>query len=162
MQFYNLSAKQVMACEAITDILKIFADTEIGGQYEINHQAICDYLDSLKFVHDYFECETKEDVYTTFTQDIYDGLPVWRFLILPEWTKNIVEKSFQDDCKHDFNELAKKYKCLTCKYHSVKQTSIGTMAECTYNNNKHGKTNLSKNTRASFEPKTECENYKVK
>lgn len=160
MQFYQLQPKQVMVCEAITDILKIFADNEIGGQYEINHDELCKYLDSLKYVTDYWDCETKEDVYNRFTEDIYAGLPVWRFLKLPEWTQTMVEKSFRSSCQKDFEELSKVYKCLTCKYHKVHKYDIGVRAECLYDKKPHsGRTDLSQVSHTPFEPKEQCDHY---
>ena len=35
-----MNAKQLMICAAIIEILQIFADTEIGGQYEIDYDKI--------------------------------------------------------------------------------------------------------------------------
>ena len=119
MNFGNITAKQLMACSAIIEILQIFADSEIGGQYEINYEAVANYIDSIKFSADYFECQTKEEIYERFTEDIYAGLPVWRWLKLSEWTMNMVERTFEDECQAEYRELCKKYKCLTCKYHKV-------------------------------------------
>jgi len=91
----NIQPKQLITCSAIIDILRIFADTEIGGQYEIDFEAVCNYLDSMRFGVDYFNCSTAEEIYERFTEDIYNGLPVWRFLKLPEWTMKMVERHFR-------------------------------------------------------------------
>ena len=124
IKFDSILPKQLMACSAIIDIVRIFADTEIGGQYDVNYNAICNYLDSLKFIIDYSDCDTKEDVYERFTRDVYKGLPIWRFLILPEWTKNMVEASFEQEILNKVN----KYKCLTCNFIDTKT------ARCCCNN----------------------------
>lgn len=163
MIFGNITAKQLMACSAIIEILQIFADTEIGGQYEIDYEAITNYLDSLKFSADYFDCENKEDVYERFTQDIYNGLPVWRWLELPEWTMNMVEKSFKDELQAEYKEMCKIYKCLTCKYHEVSKTDIGVLEKCTYTEEKlknmHDRRYILKRDDEPFEPKKKCKNY---
>ena len=54
-----MTSKHLLIFSAITDILKIFADTEIGGQYDFNYDAIADYLNGLRVVHDFFEYNTK-------------------------------------------------------------------------------------------------------
>lgn len=128
----QISAKHLMVCNAIIDILHIFADTEIGGQYDIDYTALSKYLNSLKCVSDYFECETKEDVYERFTEDVYNGLPIWRFLILPKWTKTMVEASFEQECQTEYKIMQNKYKCLTCTFHKVVNTQVGVITECTY------------------------------
>ena len=110
----NMAPKQLMIISAMIDMLRLFADNEIGGQYEINFDKLCNYIDSIRCVSDYFECDTEEDVYNKFTEDIYNGLPVWRFLILPEWTANMVEKSFNTECQNEYEQLLKTYKCLSC------------------------------------------------
>ena len=109
-----MNAKTIMITDAIIDILKIFADSEIGGRYEINYEAISDYIESIRCVGDYFECSTKEEIYNRFTEDIYNGLPVWRFLILSDWTSNMVEKSFTAECEAEKERMYKTYKCFTC------------------------------------------------
>lgn len=124
--------KQIMICDAIIDMLKIFADTEIGGQYEINYEVLSQYVESIRCVSDYFEANTKEEIYERFTKDIYARLPVWQFLILPEWTRKMVEKSFAEDVKQTEEEFKKKYKCFTCKYFKMQETSIGMFYDCKY------------------------------
>lgn len=164
MNFSNITAKQLMACSAIIEILQIFADSEIGGQYEINYEAVTNYIDSIKFASDYFECRTKEEVYERFTEDIYAGLPVWRWLILPEWTTNMVERSFKDECRAEYRELCKQYKCLTCKYYKVDQTELGVFYECTYEDKHTSKRLCERSLRREdrFELKKKCKNYEVK
>ena len=127
----HITSKHLMVFSAILDILRIFADSEIGGQYDFDLNKISEYLNSLRMIKDYFECQTKEEVYKRFTNDIYNGFPVWRFLKLPDWTMNMVEKSFQNECQQEYKEMQKKYKCLTCKYYSAKMTQIGIYQECT-------------------------------
>ena len=166
MNFGNITAKQLMACAAIIEILQIFADTEIGGQYEIDYEAVTNYIDSLKFSVDYFECSTKEDIYERFTQDIYNGLPVWRWLKLPKWTVQMVEKRFRDECHAEYLDMCKIYKCLTCKYHEVRKTDIGVFEKCTYieekSKNMRDRRYILKRVDDPFELKKKCRNYQVK
>lgn len=156
--------KQLMVFSAIVDILTIFADTEIGGQYEINHEAIASYLNSFKMGFDYFDCSTKEEVYERFTEDIYNGFPVWRMLILPTWTLNMVEKSFTTECQDELAQMQKKYKCLTCKYYNPIETQLGILSRCDYRSKQIlpktvGREHRVKERSKPFSLKRQCKNY---
>ena len=150
---------------AFSDILRIFADTEIGGQYELDYDAIANYVESIKGISDYFECTTKEEIYDRFTQDIYNGLPVWRFLKLPEWTMNMVEKSFTSEMSELYEAYKIKYKCLTCKYINIRETCAGILYKCNYHTIQNSKRQFGREHRPScrsnepFELKETCEKY---
>ena len=158
-----IAEQQIAICEAIIEILKIFADSEIGGQYEIDYKALCDYLNSAKCMVNYFNCGSKEEIYEHFTNECIDGLPVWRFLKLPEWTLNMVEKSFKAECEELHKEMQKKYKCYTCKYFKVRNTELGVLAECKYKEDEPKRMSdrplrLARQ-QGPFEPKKSCKNY---
>lgn len=162
-------SKQLMIFSAMIDILTIFADTEIGGQYEFDYDAIDNYISSFKCQAEYFDYQTKDEIYAKFTQDIYNGLPVWRFLKLPNWTMNMVEKSFKTDCENEFEQLKKIYKCLTCKYFHSHRLSVGLIyQECKYEEAHKTKSKrrhdgiLKPRREGAFEMKTACDNYEVK
>lgn len=152
----NMAPKQLMIISAMIDMLRLFADNEIGGQYEINFDKLCNYIDSIRCVSDYFECDTEEDVYNKFTEDIYNGLPVWRFLILPEWTANMVEKSFNTECQNEYEQLLKTYKCLTCKYYKEQKTMMGILPKCTFKVRDGHKL---PRTHKPFDLRKSCKNY---
>lgn len=161
-----MNAKQLMICAAIMEILQIFADTEIGGHYEIDYDKIADYINSFRCPAEYFECSTKEDVYERFTQDIYAGLPVWRWLKLPEWTLKMVERTFEDECQAEYREMCRMYKCLTCKYYEARNTEIGVFQKCNYRkeepNRMCNRHYHSLKRDEPFELKKKCRNYEVK
>ena len=158
--------KQLIIFSAITDILTIFADTEIGGQYEFDYDAIDNYIGSFKCQAEYFDYITKDEIYEKFMQDIYNGLPVWRFLKLPDWTMNMVEDSFRVECENELEQLKKIYKCLTCQYYSVEKLSVGLIwQKCKYEKeqNKHKRMCDKRFVLKREEPftmKTKCDNYK--
>ena len=165
MSFKKLTmTKQLIIFSAIIDILTIFADTEIGGQYEFDYDAIDNYIGSFKCQAEYFDYITKDEIYEKFTQDIYNGLPVWRFLKLPDWTMNMVEKSFKAECENELEQLKKVYKCLTCQYYSVEKLSVGlTWQECKYEKEQNKRMfdrRYVLKREEPFEIKTKCKNYK--
>ena len=160
--------KQLIIFSAIIDILTIFADTEIGGQYEFDYDAIDNYISSFGCQAKYFDYKTKDEIYTKFTQDIYNGLPVWRFLKLPDWTMNMIEKSFKTECENELEQLKKIYKCLTCKYFKAERLSSGLLwQECKYEEVHKTKSKrrhdgiLKPRREGAFEMKTTCDNYGV-
>lgn len=158
--------KQLIIFSAITDILTIFADTEIGGQYEFDYDAIDNYISSFKCSAEYFDYSTKEEIYDRFTQDIYNGLPVWRFLKLPEWTMKMVEDSFRVECENELEQLKKIYKCLTCQYYHTEKLTMGLIwQECKYEKEQNKRKRMCDKRyvlkrEEPFEIKTKCNNYK--
>lgn len=171
MNFGKIIDRDLIVFSAITDILRIFADTEIGGQYEFDYEKIANYLDSPKVHNDYWGCKTKEEIYQRFTEDIYNGYPVWQMLKLSPWTAKMVEKSFTDFCEQLYNDSCKKYKCLTCKFYLVIDTSLGPLDKCVYreeqlklNNSKRmtGREKHFDSYRESFTLKEQCDFYEQK
>lgn len=156
---------------AIVDILRIFADTEIGGQYEINNAAVADYLNSFACSAHFFDENDKEAIYQKFTEDILNGYPVYKMLILPEWTMKMVKNLFERERQEEYAEACNKYKCLTCKYLSEKYiNTIGETAyQCFYREEDKSAEHTTKRTggreRRRQKPdflnefKTECEHY---
>lgn len=156
--------KQLIIFSAIIDILTIFADTEIGGQYEFDYDAIDNYISSFKCQAEYFDYTTKDEIYEKFTQDIYNGLPVWRFLKLSDWTMKMVEDSFRVECENELEQLKKIYKCLTCQHYHTEKLTMGLIwQECKYEKDKRkrmcDKRYVLKREQP-FEIKTKCNNYK--
>ena len=125
-----ISAKQLTIYNAIIDILRVYADTEIGGQYEFNTEAIAEYLKSFACGVNYSECKTPEQVYEKFTQDILIGYPVYDMLILPDWTRNMIIKEYAREAIEAKRELEKTYKCYTCEYFEEKY--IKAFDSCVY------------------------------
>lgn len=165
MNYENITPKHLMVFSAIMDILKIFADSEIGGQYEFDYEVIASYIDSYKMATDYFYCKTKDDFYNRFTEDIYNGFPVWRMLKLPKWTYDMVEKTFKSDCEAEFEAYKKQYKCFTCKHYRQKQTDIGVLMSCNFEDSKTslksttGREPHSCNRKEPFRLQEQCNNY---
>lgn len=118
--------------EAIIDVLTVFISTEIGAEVEFNNEVIARYIDSFDCRIHFWDAHTKEDVYKQFTDDILNGYPVWEMMKLPEWTRKMVEESFQAEQADALEKARKKYKCLTCKYYEEKHTQLGVLSKCTH------------------------------
>ena len=150
--------KQLLYFNTFKDMISIFGQTEVGTG-EVDVQKLARYLESNKFFADSFTLNTEEQMQEYITQLIEQGFPVWMFLKCSDWTKSMVEKSFQQECKKERQEMEKMYKCLTCKYYFCSQTSIGLFEKCTY-------VPANKNTflysRPEFKLHKTCKNYKKK
>lgn len=147
--------KQLMYFNVFKDIISIFGQMEIGND-EVDVEELATYLGSDKFFFDTFTAETEEEMQEQITELIENGFPVWRFLKCSDWTKDMIEKSFKEECKQEKQELFKTYKCLTCQYYSCKETQIGLLQKCLYQEEKTGHR---LKTREEFKLKKKCKNY---
>lgn len=112
--------------QAFINVLTVFGETEIGSS-EPNYEAISNYMSTLDFFNDQFCAPKCRDAIEYFeeqlTQRILDGFPVWRFLKLSDWTMNMIEKSFLDECVAEKAAMKKKYCCLRCKF--IRERGLG-------------------------------------
>lgn len=147
---------------AIIDIVQIFGEAELGS-CEVDEESIVEYCMSYKFsVDNYiYNVNTKEDMYQKITDDILNGMPVWEFLKVSDWTKRMFEKSFVEEKELKYYKLCKKYKCYTCQYYKASETDIGVFEKCIYKNRVKGEEYRTLTLRErGFVPKGKCVNYK--
>lgn len=144
--------------QAIIDIAKIFGETELGSDCEVDECAVAEYCLSNKYIVDMWGITSKEDVYEKITNDILNGMRIWDLLKISDWTKSMLDKSFLDEQQAVMEKLRKKYKCYTCKWFEMTKTSIGTFIEC---NRPKDKRSWSTHKRGKFEPKKSCKYYET-
>ncbi len=156
-----MNKKEAFYLLAIKDILEIFAEQELGCTYDLNIPVIVQYMNSDTFMVKCIEATTKEEIYQIMTDEILNGYPVWDLLIMPEWTKNMLERSFNIRIEKEEEKRKKKYKCLTCKY-----LDTTTFAGCDIYKCMHDTMTKSRNKRCyelkrdeEFKLKTRCKNY---
>lgn len=123
--------KQYMFFNYFKEIIEIFGQTEVGCD-EVDIEALANYLSSDKFFADTYEYHSEEEAKEFITNLILDGFPIWRYLKCSDWTKNMVEKSFSNEMKSEYEKACQIYKCLTCKHYKVTNTMLGVLDECTY------------------------------
>ena len=147
--------KQLIYFNVFKEIISIFGQMEIGND-EVDIEELATYLSSDKFFFDTFTAETEEEMQRQITELIENGFPIWRFLKCSDWTKNMVEKSFKEECEQEKQELFKTYKCLTCQYYTCQQTQIGLLQKCSY---EEEKTKHRIRKREEFNLKKKCKHY---
>lgn len=143
---------------AVCDIVQIWGETEIGT-CEVDEEVVANYCCSDKFWKDHFNCHTKEDIYEKLTNDIINGFPVWEFLKLSDWTKEMLEKSFATEQTEKWKELCKTYKCYTCEYYHSEDTGLGLYEKCKKPKDDIRQRGMMRK-REIFEVKKNCKHYK--
>ena len=153
--------KQYMFFNYFKEIIEIFGQTEVGCD-EVDIEALATYLTSDKFFVDTFDYKTEDEAKEFITNLILEGFPIWNYLKCSDWTKNMVDKSFSNEMKSEYEKQCQIYKCLTCKHYKVTQTGLGVLDECTYiEPTDESKPWLKgrKSRGVNFTWKKECKNY---
>lgn len=148
--------KQLVYFNEFKEIVSIFGQTEIGTE-EVDVEALADYLASDKFFVDLYNYDIQDidGIDSYITNLIENGFPVWKFLKISDWTKDMVEKSFTEECEQELDIMKKKYCCLSCNYYIVKDTPYGLLTRCTNKNCKY----YYGNRNETFTLQKECKKY---
>ena len=153
-----MSPKELMFVSALFDVVTIFGEIETGCT-ELNLDTIGNYLNSPRIVNDFWGLKTKEDMYQFLTDDILNGNPIWYFLKLPEWTQNMLSKSFLDEIAEEERLLREKYPCYRdCQYFRRDEHEIGVIERCVCKELNP----WNKRSTGPFKPKRSCRYYSKK
>lgn len=131
MSYENHRLRPFIFYSAIVDIVQIFGEMEIGS-CEVDVEAVATYVSGYKFQSDFWGCSTKEDIYKKITDDILDGWPVWQFLKVSDWTKDMLERSFAKKIREERERLERTYKCYRCMHFEEIHTSLGVIEKCNW------------------------------
>lgn len=153
------NVKELIFFDVLKEIISVFGETEVGTR-EVDVEAVAAYLssnDGFKFAFDTFGCNTREDIEAYITDKILDGFPVWRYLNCSEWTKQMLEKEFAEECMREKERIEKAYKCFTCAHFNVQNTMLGPIYKCKKERemNRYGM----KRREGPFGPKKTCKDY---
>jgi len=125
----------------LVEMLKIHGQIEYGTD-DINVEALVAFINSNRVMVRFMNC-SPEEVAKGVTEDILDGMPVWKFFNLSPWTEKMLQKEYDEYRKEAEEryqkrkqEALKKYKCLQqCKYYNCCDTGYGTYIACEYKGN---------------------------
>ena len=154
--------KKCLFLEAMIRFTEIFGNENIGD-CEVDIAKIINYSESkhFNFIMSW-ECETLDDFYKLIENMILEGFPIWHFLKISDWTKNIFDKEFEKEIqtRKQSEELEKsKYKCYKCKWIKETQTSLGLIFKCDKPENKIIQRRYGRLKPESFEPKKRCKDF---
>ncbi len=147
---------QLRFYQAVVDVVRTFGEMEIG-ECEVDEEAVANYVASFKFVNDLWGISSKEDIYQKLTDDIINGWPVWDFLKLSDWKRNMLDREFRRKAEEERARLEQEYKCYTCKWLEEKETSLGIFRKC-----KKPRDGFEMKRREYFDPKKRCKAYEPK
>lgn len=123
--------------KAFLQILEIWASENVGNEIEVDFEKLWAYVSSengiLRKVINTDRNNSEEALFKLVENDIIDGCPVWEFLIIPEWTKRMLEIEFSktiEQAKIDNINYLKQFICTTCEHLITTELSLGTVHRC--------------------------------
>lgn len=160
--YIKAEATKLKFFDAVKDIILLFVEQEIGTSCEINYEMVASYVSSDRFAIDTFDKVSKEDIYQMVTDDILSGLPIWNYVILPEYKMKILQHAYDMQLEKERKALEEKYKCYTCKYYEAWEGSFGYHESCKAPSDtslKHRREFRLKRSENIFTLKEECDKY---
>lgn len=119
--------------EALTTFLKVYAESELSSDIELNLPLISLYINSPEFENqDCSYIKSIDDIYEMLEIETLMGMPVWRFFILSDYQKNILEKNYEEFLKKNCEYLRENYPCKRCIFFREMDTPFGYLAECRF------------------------------
>lgn len=150
--------------EAFIGFIEVFASENIGGDFQLDYGKILNYISSHRFeLRDGWEINTLDDCYQMIEQWVLDGEPIWHFLKLSTWTKEMLNREFLSEAALQKQQDMKKFKCLTCANLKTRTCSLGTIYDCKYRQDQRERCGC--HSRESFDPykiRNNCKGYNPK
>lgn len=142
--------------EAMIRFAEIFANENIGN-CEVDIAKIVYFAESKQFKFRVaWDCKTIDDYYKLIENMVLDGFPIWDFLKISDWAKNMLNREFERQLSEEERYRKKIYKCYSCDYFEEHKTSLGILRKC---NKPKDRRRISPN-RESFEFKKSCKDFK--
>jgi hypothetical protein len=138
---------------AFIKFAEIWANNNIGNNIQVDYNYLINYVHSDNFAfHQGWKLNDMDDCFKSIEKQILDGFPIWDFFVIPEWTRNMLEKEYQAEIEAERSP----YVCFRCKYFVEKLTSFGTIYRCKF---KQEVKNLTY-SKGRFDLKESCKNFK--
>jgi hypothetical protein len=145
--------------EAMIRFTEIFANEHLGD-CKVDIAKVIQFAESPAFkLRVAWECKTLDDYYKLVEEMVLEGFPIWEYLKISEWTKNILHKEFVNEVKTEEETRQKKYKCYSCEYFKETNTMLGTLYKCNKPKENQGMLKVNRN-KEIFEFKTRCKDFK--
>ena len=117
--------------EVMKEFLEVYSIENVGYNCTINHEAVAKYMNSNRFLVRFkIGNLDKEAIFNQIEDDIINWHRIWDLLNLTNWQIKIMERQFEVECEEKEKDLKIKYKCPTCKYLNVHNTSFGAIHYC--------------------------------
>lgn len=123
--------------KAFLQFIETWASEEIGSNVEVDFVKVFKYLTSERFFFQEFENSgdlSEEELYEVALKSVeakvLAGFPVWEYLRMSDWTKRMLEVTFQSEADKELSEAKKKYPCLSCRFFSITRYAMGDKDHC--------------------------------
>lgn len=117
--------------EGLINFLDIYAQTEIGGEIELDIMKIALHINSAQFENDdLYAINSIDDVYRLLETLTIMGLPVWRFLKLSEYQKQIFEFGYNELLLSAKINATYERPCYGCIWYDESNTFLGVLRKC--------------------------------
>lgn len=121
----------------IVETLKIHGAITYGTD-DIDVDALMHFLKSPNMTARCWGCDNLDEIEEIVLQDILNGMPVWRFFHLPQWTQDILEREWEEICaeeekrRQEQEEHDKRtYLCLqNCAHLDRHESAMGLFIKC--------------------------------
>ena len=124
-------AQKSLYLEGLIRFLEIYAETEIGGEIELDIAKIALFVNSATFENDdLYSIHTVEDVYRLCEELALLGLPLWRFLKLSDYQKRIFESGYHELLLSLKKKSTDEKSCYGCIWYRETETMFGILREC--------------------------------
>lgn len=156
--------------ECFIKFVEIYGQNELGN-CEVDIAKLGHYCEDMFFHLKHFRLSSIEEIYKNIEQKILDSFPIWEYLKVSDWTKDMLKRNFQDEQINKEKELKEKYICYRdCAYFNRKNTSLGPIERCHYQEEDlsdpvsrfRNKRRFSLTREELFEPLKNCNFYKEK
>lgn len=126
----ELLKRKCLFIEGIIRFLQLYAQNEIGD-VKVDIEKVALYVNSAAFENsEVVQYRTIEDVYSVLENDLYNNIPLFRFLKLSEHQRKIFEQDHYDLLLADYKKDCEIYPCLKCIWYDTDITSLGRYSVC--------------------------------
>jgi hypothetical protein len=169
---YQVQKRKYMYLEGLIRFLELYGNNEIGN-VEVDIEKCSLYINSAYFENtDLYSLNKIEDVFKMLEKDLYNNVPLYRFLRLSNYQLRLFEKEHHTELLKDYEADANKYPCLKCIWYESTVSSFGTTSKCTlpkeklfnkYVSTRQGFMDITKRTKCRYVTTlNDVENFKTK
>lgn len=127
---YMKQKRKFLYLEGLIRFLELYANNEIGN-VEVDIEKVSLWINSPQFENiDLYKVTSIEAVFRMLENDLYNNIPLFRFLRLSEYQQRIFETEHRERLLSDFEADCKKYPCLACIWYHREDTSLGQLSQC--------------------------------
>ena len=124
--------RKFLFIEGLIRFLELYGQNEFGNA-EVDIEKVSLYVNNATFENNQINNYTSiEKIYKSLENDLYNNIPLFRFLKLSDHQKLLLETEHHNQLLKDYAEDAKKYPCLRCIFYRNESSWLGMSSKCNY------------------------------